>query len=122
MLHDLNDKQMTRCTNFIISKKLNNLEGILGAEFLFSEEKTITLDKSKLTINEKDISFQMKIFSDDTFPLNCQACNGKYIDVFGPFPPFPEDPMISRHFQNEAKLTRLQWGVFLDIKKHSCTS
>ena len=37
VLHDLNDKQMTRCTNFIISKKLNNLEGILGAEFLFSE-------------------------------------------------------------------------------------
>ena len=24
--------------------------------------------------------------------------------------------MISRHFQNEAKLTLLQWGVFLDIK------
>ena len=38
------------------------------------------------------------------------------IDVFGPFPPFPEDAMISRHFQNEAKLTLLQWGVFLDIK------
>ena len=39
-----------------------------------------------------------------------------YSDVFGPFPPFPEDAMISRHFQNEAKLTLLQWGVFLDIK------
>ena len=25
------------------------------------------------------------------------------IDVFGPFPPFPEDAMISCHFQNEAK-------------------
>ena len=32
------------------------------------------------------------------------------------FPPFPEDAMISRHFQDEAKLTLLQWGVFLDIK------
>ena len=40
----------------------------------------------------------------------------KHNDVFGPFPPFPEDAMISRHFQNEAKLTLLQWGVFLDIK------
>ena len=38
------------------------------------------------------------------------------IDVFGPFPPFPENARISRHFQNEAKLTFLQWGVFLDIK------
>ena len=37
-------------------------------------------------------------------------------DVFGPLPPFPEDAMISCHFQNEAKLTLLQWGVFLDIK------
>ena len=37
-------------------------------------------------------------------------------DVFGPFLRFPEDAMISRHFQNEAKLTLLQWGVFLDIK------
>ena len=37
-------------------------------------------------------------------------------DVFGPFPPFPEDAMISSHFQNEATLTLLQWGVFLDIK------
>ena len=32
------------------------------------------------------------------------------------FPPFPEDAIISRHFQNEAKLTLLQWGMFLDIK------
>ena len=72
---------MTRCTNFIISKKLNNLECILGAEFLFSEEKTITLDKSKLTINEKNISFQTTIFSDDTFPLNCQPNNNESIDL-----------------------------------------
>ena len=81
VLHGLNNKQMTRCTNFIISKKLNNLECILGAEFLFSEEKTITLDKSKLTINEKNISFQTTIFSDDTFPLNCQPNNNESIDL-----------------------------------------
>ena len=81
MLHGLNNKQMTRCTNFIISKKLDNLECILGAEFLFSEEKTITLDKSKLTINEKNISFQTTIFSDDTFPLNCQPNSNESIDL-----------------------------------------
>ena len=38
IFHDSNNNQMTRCTNFIISKKLNNLECILGAEFLFSED------------------------------------------------------------------------------------
>ena len=32
-------------------------------------------------------------------------------DVFGPFPPFPEDAMISRHFQTGAKLTLLQSGL-----------
>ena len=48
--------------------------------------------------------------------LLCFALYPKSTDVFGPFPPFPEDAMISRHFQNEAKLTLLQWGVFLDIK------
>ena len=71
VLHDSNNRHMTRCTNFIISKKLNNLECILGAEFLFSENKTITLDKNNLSINECNISFKTKIYSDDTFPLNC---------------------------------------------------
>ena len=71
ILHDSNNRQTTRCTNFIVSKKLNDLECILGAEFLFSENKTITLDKHNLSINECNVPFKTKIYSDDTFPLNC---------------------------------------------------
>ena len=81
IFHDSNNNQMTRCTNFIISKKLNNLECILGAEFLFSDDKTITLDKNNLAIAEKEVSFVTKIFSDDTFPLNCKTSYTKCINL-----------------------------------------
>ena len=65
----------------------------------------------------KFISKLVHLYMYNTY-LHVQTCAREYSssDVFGPFPPFPEDAMISRHFQNEAKLTLLQWGVFLDIK------
>ena len=81
IFHDSNNNQMARCTNFNISKKLNNLECILGAEFLFSDDKTITLDKNNLAIAEKEVSFVTKIFSDDTFPLNCKTSYTKCINL-----------------------------------------
>ena len=61
ILHSKNDKKMLCCTNFIITKKLNDLQAILGAEFLFNENRTIMLQKNEITILNKNEHFRLKM-------------------------------------------------------------
>jgi dUTPase len=50
-LHDKTGISRVFCTNFVISKKLNKLDAILGAEFLFANDRTIMLNKQNLVID-----------------------------------------------------------------------
>ena len=52
---------MLCCTNFIKTKKLNDLQAILGAEFLFNENRTVMLQKNEITILYNNEHFRLKM-------------------------------------------------------------
>ena len=45
----------------MITKKLNDLQAILGAKFLFNENRTIMLQKNEITILNKNKHFRLKM-------------------------------------------------------------
>ena len=49
-LYPANNPPITHCTSIIISNQLNNLDMILGAEFLFNDKKVHSISKNALTI------------------------------------------------------------------------
>ena len=53
-------KKMLCCTNFIIIKKLNDLQALLGAKFLFNENRTVMLQKNEITILYNNEHFRLK--------------------------------------------------------------
>ena len=61
ILHSKNDNKMLCCTNFIITKKLNDLQAIFGAEFLFNENRTVMLQKNEITILYNNKHFRLKM-------------------------------------------------------------
>ena len=50
-LHDKTGISRVFCTNFVISKKINKLDAIIGAEFLFANDRTIMLNKQNLVLD-----------------------------------------------------------------------
>ena len=50
-LHDKTGISRVYCANFVISKKLNNLDSILGSEFLFANNRTIKLNRQNLVMD-----------------------------------------------------------------------
>ena len=52
------------CTNFIITKKLNGMQCILGAEFLLDESKVLSISASGLLVINDDKRFHIPITTD----------------------------------------------------------
>ena len=59
-----NHKHVEFCTNFIVTKKLNGMQCILGAEFLLDEKRVIAISASKLTAQFANEKFTIPVFSD----------------------------------------------------------
>ena len=66
ILHDSFGNKTMCCTNFIVSRKLNNLQFILGAKFLISETKSVTINKGSLSLNENNVTFVTPIYPDES--------------------------------------------------------
>ncbi len=52
------------CTNFIVTKKLNGMQCILGAEFLLDESKVISISATGLLVINNDQRFHIPIQAD----------------------------------------------------------
>jgi len=66
------------CTNFIITKKLNNMQCILGAEFLLDESKVLSISASGLLVINDDQRFHIPFQTDKE---NVTLNNSKLSDI-----------------------------------------
>jgi hypothetical protein len=82
------------CANFIVSSKLNGLQSIVGAEFLFDDDRVKSIGRTALTMTDGQTDYEVDIYPDtakgnqqmdqETSPndnkevnLLCQACGNK---------------------------------------------
>ena len=61
------------CINLIVTEKLNDLDLILGADFLFMNDKIKTISKNDITWHENEVNHKIKIEDDNSYP---QAISG----------------------------------------------
>ena len=77
ILHDVERHAFEYCTTFIVSTKLNNLSMILGAEFLFGEDKTLTLSEKNMYFSFKSTTCKIELRSQDVDPISCHNPHNK---------------------------------------------
>jgi len=57
-------KTLVCCTNFIVTSKLNGLQSIIGAEFLFDDDRVQSISKDSLKFRVRDEELSVEIFAD----------------------------------------------------------
>ncbi len=63
-LIDHNGHEKRFCTNFIVTKKLNGMQCILGAEFLLDQTKVISISAAGIIVQKDDIKSLIPMIAD----------------------------------------------------------
>ena len=63
-MRDVTNNSQLHCTNFIITKKLNGMNCILGAEFLLDDTRVLSISRTHLVITDGTMKYCIPISSE----------------------------------------------------------
>ena len=93
VLRTTDNKEIRCCTNFIVTSRLNELQCIIGAEFLMDRKEVTAISKDKITLQHDKNTYSIGIFPDkepdlpqgytedtlhvDIVDMTCRGCGNK---------------------------------------------
>lgn len=79
--HDHLGRDLLCCNDFVVTKKLNNLQAILGVDFLFKNDRTIAINNYFMQLNYGDIQFKVPVAPKRLLGGKCRKNAVEYIDI-----------------------------------------
>ena len=80
---DQTGQAVSYCTNFIVARKLNGMQCILGAEFLLDESRVVSISAAKLTVQKLHTKYIVPITTDKVCPslhnINIEEIISEYL-------------------------------------------